>query len=68
MLGRTAKGKEVWIRSRIRIRSRMRRSVNRGCPFGDEEWVTTTVKELELESTMRPLGRPPKAAQAAEEA
>jgi putative transposase len=36
----------------------LRRSANRGCPFGSEEWQAETVKELGLESTMRPRGRP----------
>jgi putative transposase len=35
----------------------LRRSVNRGCPFGSEEWQAATVTELGLESTMRARGR-----------
>ena len=34
------------------------RSVKRGCPFGDEQWTEKVVKQLGLESTIRPLGRP----------
>ena len=36
----------------------IRRSVNRGSPFGDETWVTTATKKLGLEITTRPQGRP----------
>ena len=38
--------------------SALRRSVVRGCPYGDERWSASTVKRLGLESTLRPLGRP----------
>ena len=36
----------------------IRRSVQRGTPFGDETWATTTTKKLGLEITNRPQGRP----------
>jgi len=36
----------------------LRRCVNRGCPFGDSDWVTTMARRLGLESTLRPRGRP----------
>jgi len=36
----------------------IRRSVNRGSPFGDETWATTAIKKLGLEITTRPQGRP----------
>jgi putative transposase len=36
----------------------LRRSVSRGCPFGDEAWSNKTVKQLGLETTIRPRGRP----------
>lgn len=36
----------------------LRTSVQRGRPFGDEGWVRRMVKRFELESTMRPRGRP----------
>ena len=36
----------------------LRRSVNRGRPFGAEAWVTRIAKRLGLESTLRPRGRP----------
>ena len=38
--------------------STVRDSANRGCPFGDLEWVESTVKRLGLQSTVRPRGRP----------
>ena len=43
----------------------LRRSVNRGCPFGDDQWTDETVGQLSLESTMRPRGRPGKVATSA---
>lgn len=36
----------------------LRRSVNRGSPFGDEPWSGKAVRRLRLESTLRPRGRP----------
>ena len=36
----------------------VRRSVNRGTPFGSETWVKTTAARLGLESSVRPRGRP----------
>ena len=38
----------------------VRRSVRRGRPFGDDTWTKTIAKELGLESTLRPRGRPRK--------
>src|SRR5271166_4459304 len=38
--------------------SALRRSVNRGCPFGESFWSEQTVRRLGLESTLRPRGRP----------
>lgn len=38
----------------------LRRSVNRGSPFGDQPWTEQIVTRLSLESTLRPLGRPRK--------
>ena len=37
----------------------LRRSVNRGSPYGDEAWSVTATRALGLESTTRPQGRPP---------
>jgi len=39
----------------------IRRCVTRGCPYGNESWVTRIVKKLGLETTLRPRGRPRKA-------
>jgi putative transposase len=36
----------------------LRRSVQRGVPFGDAAWTERAVSELGLESTLRPRGRP----------
>lgn len=36
----------------------LRRSVERGVPFGGARWQKTTVANLGLESTLRPRGRP----------
>jgi putative transposase len=36
----------------------IRRSVQRGQPFGGEAWVRSTAARLGLESTLRPRGRP----------
>lgn len=38
----------------------LRRSVQRGCPYGDEQWSTVAIKSLDLASTIRPRGRPRK--------
>ena len=38
----------------------LRRCVKRGTPFGDESWTDRAVRELGLESTLRPQGRPRK--------
>ena len=38
----------------------LRRSVNRGSPFGDERWCERTIDRLSLGSTIRPIGRPKK--------
>ena len=38
----------------------LRRSVNRGTPFGDETWIEKTAKQLSLQATLRPRGRPKK--------
>lgn len=38
----------------------LRRSVNRGSPFGRSHWKIRIAKQLQLESTLRPRGRPRK--------
>jgi putative transposase len=47
---------------------RVRVSIERGRPYGEEKWVRETVKELGLEHTVRPEGRPRKASESATEA
>jgi putative transposase len=39
---------------------RLRQSVNRGTPFGSDEWAATTAAALGLEASLRPRGRPRK--------
>ena len=39
----------------------LRRSVNRGAPFGESDWTKRIVKRLGLEVTIRPRGRPKRA-------
>jgi putative transposase len=36
----------------------VRRSVVRGAPFGESSWQNRTAKRLDLQSTLRPRGRP----------
>jgi len=36
----------------------IRRSVQRGQPYGGEAWIERTAKRLGLTSTLRPIGRP----------
>jgi putative transposase len=38
----------------------LRRCVQRGCPYGDEDWSQSAVRALDLETTLRPRGRPKK--------
>jgi putative transposase len=38
----------------------LRRSVNRGTPYGSKSWQKRTITRLGLESTLRPRGRPRK--------
>jgi putative transposase len=38
----------------------LRKSVNRGTPYGGEHWQRLTAKRLSLESTLRSVGRPKK--------
>ena len=41
----------------------VRQSVRRCCPFGQEDWQKRTARLLGLEASLRPPGRPRKAAQ-----
>jgi putative transposase len=36
----------------------LRKSVNRGSPFGEAQWVAATAEQLGLQKTLRPRGRP----------
>jgi putative transposase len=47
---------------------RVRVSIERGRPYREETWVRETVKELGLEQTVRPKGRPQKASGSAADA
>ena len=38
----------------------IQKAIKRGCPFGGDRWINTTAKRLQLESTLRPRGRPKK--------
>jgi putative transposase len=38
----------------------LRKSIRRGTPFGNDDWVAQISRRLDLESTLRPRGRPPK--------
>ena len=38
----------------------LRNSLNRGVPYGGESWREKMIKNFNLESTMRPPGRPRK--------
>lgn len=38
----------------------LRRSVNRGSPYGGPSWIQRTAQQLNLQSTLRPRGRPKK--------
>ena len=60
--GPVAKGSQ-WTRHVNRLETdaeleRLRRCVNRGTPFGSEQWVKETAVNLGLESSLRPRGRP----------
>jgi putative transposase len=46
----------------------VRRSVQRGQPYGDESWARRVAVRLGLESTFRPRGRPRKQVEAGEAA
>ena len=45
------------------FRGGVRVSIERGRPYGGDEWVKQSVRELGLEQTVRPEGRPRKASQ-----
>ena len=39
---------------------RLRVSLERGLPYGPDDWISRTASELKLEHTVRPEGRPPR--------
>lgn len=41
---------------------RIKHSIQRSCPYGEEGWVKKTAVRMDLESTLRPRGRPRKIA------
>jgi hypothetical protein len=43
-------------------------SIERGRPYGEEKWLQQVVKDLGLEQSVRPEGRPRKDSQSATEA
>jgi putative transposase len=45
----------------------LRRSAQRGTPFGSAGWVAARADRFELRSTLRPPGRPPPACRRGEE-
>jgi len=54
-----------WVRRVNRAESRreleaLRRCVNRGQPFGSEDWVDRMTRRFDLDSVFRSPGRPPK--------
>jgi putative transposase len=42
----------------LRELAAVRRSVQRGSPFGESSWLDATAQRLGLASTLRPRGRP----------
>jgi putative transposase len=61
-----------WVKEVNRVQSAaeleaLRRSVQRGQPFGGEAWAKRTAKRLGLESTFRARGRPRKKPESAAE-
>lgn len=41
-------------------KDRLKWCIKRGAPFGDDTWVESTARKYDLESTLRPRGRPRK--------
>ena len=42
------------------IAGQIEKSIERGSPLGDDDWIVKAAGELGLESTIRPKGRPRK--------
>jgi len=53
--GRTARVNESLTKPEL---DAVRLSIQRGKPLGDDAWVESIARRLNLESTMRPRGRP----------
>jgi putative transposase len=58
--------RSLWLKEVNRVETEaemqaLRRSVERGTPFGEERWTERTATRLGLDSTLRPRGRPRKA-------
>ena len=47
------------VQTEVELKS-LRHSLARGTPFGDTRWQTATARQLGLESSLRPRGRPKK--------
>ncbi len=49
-----------WVTTALTDRevSRLKWSIQRGCPFGEDTWVESIARKYDLESTLRPRGRP----------
>jgi hypothetical protein len=52
---------EAYARQPIRILSYLRVSIERGRPYGADEWIRRTVQEPGQQHAIRPEGRPTKA-------
>jgi len=48
-----------------KVQTNLQRCIRRSSPFGEDNWVETTARRLNLESTLRPRGRPRKFPQTA---
>jgi putative transposase len=53
-----------WVRTALSPREldRLKWCVQRGAPYGDEAWVEATARRFDLETSLRPRGRPKKLA------
>jgi putative transposase len=51
-----------WVRQELtsKEQERLQWCIKRGAPYGEETWVESIVRRFDLESTMRPRGRPSK--------
>ena len=51
-----------WVKEPLSAKEqkRLQWSISRGSPYGEETWVESTARKLDLETTLRPRGRPRK--------